>query len=214
MSSWQGSVAKRSCLLAAGAIFALLLVVACSSEPGGQAVTPSSTNTPSPAPQVTPTPTDVWGSLQLRTPYPYTTPLPPPQRTALDGTYVKTEPYKDEHVHCLRCPDYLAEGGTWLLSLDRGVFRIFHEATGWRSLGSFTVAGDRLWLFNDPNCTDGVGIYTWKLEDGALTLQVIDDECAIKQRGVNLASLPWLSCQPPSIEAGVTNHWPKPPGCR
>jgi len=214
MSSWQGSVAKKCGLLAAGVMVVLLLAVACSSKPSVPAVTPSSTNTPSPAPQVTPAPTDIWSALHLRTPYPYTTPLPPPQRTVLDGTYVKTEPYKGEHVHCLRCPDYLAEGGTWLLSLDRGVFRIFHEATGWHSLGSFTVVGDRLWLFNDPVCTYDVGVYTWKLEDRALILQLVDDECAIKQRALNFTNLPWLSCQPPSIEAGVTDHWPKPPGCR
>jgi len=205
---------KRIDLLAVGAIAILLLAVACSSEPGGQADSPLSTNAPSPVPQTMPAPTDAWLALHQRMPYPYTTPLPPPQRTALDGTYVKAEPVKGEHVHCLRCPDYLAEGGTWLLSLDRGVFRIFHEATGWRSLGSFAVAGDRLWLFNDPVCTGETGVYTWKLEDRTLTVQVVDDECAIKLRGLNLASLPWLSCRPPSVEAGVTDHWPKPPGCR
>jgi len=214
MSSWRGHLAKRCGLLATGALGALLLAVICSCGPGGRGATPLPTSMSSPIPQTTPAPTDVWSALHQRTPYPYTTPLPPPQRTALDGTYVKTEPYKGEHVHCLRCPDYLAEGGTWLLSLDRSVFRIFHEATGWRSLGSFTVEGDRLWLFNDPVCPDEVGVYTWKLEDRALTFEIVDDECAIRLRELNLTSLPWLSCQPPSVEAGVTDHWPKPPGCR
>jgi hypothetical protein len=214
VNSWPGHIVKRSGLFAACALVALLLAVACSSEPGGQAVAAPSTNTPFSAPQVTPAPTDIWTALHMRTPYPFTTPLPPSQRTVLDGTYVKTEPYKGEHVHCLRCPDYLAEGGTWLLSLDRGVFRIYHEATGWDSLGSFTVVGDRLWLFNDPVCTYDIGVYTWKLEGDALVFHLVGDECAIKQRALNFTNLPWQSCQPPSIEAGVTDHWPKPAGCR
>lgn len=34
-----------------------------------------------------------------------------------------------------------------------------------------------------------------------------EDKYAIALRAINLAKLPWLSCQPPDIESGATNHW-------
>jgi len=169
---------------------------------------------PAPASQAAPTPTDVWSALLQRTPFPFATPLPPPTRTILDGTYAKLDPKEGTPVPCRRCPDYKPEGGIWKLQLDNGVFRIYHQVTGWRSIASFTVSQDRIYLFNDPYCPDAVGAYKWKLESGTLTLEVIEDECAIHQRAVNLTSLPWLSCRPPNGEAAVTDHWPKPPGCQ
>jgi hypothetical protein len=87
------------------------------------------------------------------------------------------------------------------------------EGTGWRSIASLTLSGDRLALFNDPNC-DVVGVYTWKLEERALTLKVIADECAIHLWAMNLTSLPSLSCQPSNTEAAVTDRWLKLPGCQ
>jgi len=203
-------------LPALSAIVILLLIVACSPGPTAQPSIPGiATSTPTPANSpVAPTPTDSWSALLQRTPFPYTTPLPAPTRTILDGTFTKLDPRDAPHVPCRRCPDYAPEGGIWKLHLDNGVFRIFHKDTGWRSIASFTVSGNRLMLFNDPYCTDVVGTYTWKLEERALTLQVIEDECAIRLRAMNLTSLPWLSCQPPNAEAAVTDHWFKPPGCQ
>ncbi len=80
---------------------------------------------------------------------------------------------------------YPAEGGIWLLHLDKGVYRILstRSLNGWRSLGSVTVDGDQLILFNDPHCMDAIGIYAWKLERGQLVLELIDDECADGWRG-------------------------------
>lgn len=166
-------------------------------------------------------PTSVWSELQQRTPYPFTIPLPPPTPTILDGTYTKFELKESPPVPCRRCPDYAPEGGIWKLRLDKGVFRIFHEVTEWRSLGSFIVTRDelsspksgQLLLANDPVCQEVVGVYTWKLEEGKLILKMIEDKCAIRLRAMNLTNLPWLSCQPPSTEAAITDHWPKPPGC-
>jgi hypothetical protein len=159
------------------------------------------------------TPTDVWFGLFQKTPYPYHTPLPPPRPTILDGTYTKFELKEGTPVPCKRCPDYAPEGGTWKLSLDKGVFRIFHEVTGWRSLGSYTVSGDQLVLVNDPYCPYVVGTYQWKLEQSEFILEEIEDTCSIGLRAMNLTNLPWLSCHPPSTEAAITDHWPKPPGC-
>jgi hypothetical protein len=51
-------------------------------------------------------------------------------------------------------------------------FRIFHQATGWQSVGSFILSKDRrtadtadqMVLLNDPNCPEYVAIYAgrWK----------------------------------------------------
>jgi hypothetical protein len=167
------------------------------------------------------TPTGAWFGALHRSPYPYLLTLPEPKRTVFDGTYTKVELKESPPVHCLRCPDYAPEGGIWKLSLDRGVFRICHEATGWRSIGSFIATRDRwtsgapdqILLFNDPTCPDAIGLYAWRLDEGQLVLGVIDDTCAIHLRAMNLTNLPWQSCQPPSTEAGITDHWQKPPGC-
>jgi hypothetical protein len=165
------------------------------------------------APSPSSTPEDRWTSLLQLRPYPYTAPLPPSSSSRLDGTYVKVDLSQAEHVHCLRCPDYLPEAGLWKLNLDRGVFRIYYEVTGWRSLGSFTTAGDEMQVFNDPNCPDLTGAYHWRLADGKLIFSVIEDECSIQLRAANLTKQPWLSCRPPNREAMVTDHWAKPQGC-
>jgi hypothetical protein len=159
------------------------------------------------------TPTDAWSALLQRSPYPYASPLPPPTPTLLDGTYTKVELKQGTPVPCRRCPDYSPEGGVWKLNLDKGAFRIFHPATGWRSMGSFTVSGNQLALANDPTCPSTIGTYTWRLEEGELILSEVEDDCAIHVRATNLTNLPWLSCYPPKVEAAATDRWPKPPGC-
>jgi hypothetical protein len=194
-------------LFASLSMILVLSIVGCYSP---QSVALPGTPEPSPADA---TPTDVWSGLFQKTPYPYHTPLPPPTQTPLDGTYTKFELKEGTPVPCKRCPDYAPEGGIWKLNFDRGIFRVFHEVTGWRSLGSYSILGDQLVLVNDPYCPDVVGTYTWQLQAGELILKEVEDECAIRLRAMNLTQLPWRSCRPPSGEAGVTDHWPKPPGC-
>lgn len=205
---------RRLRAIATLAVLGFLLTAGCSWVRGEPAPAPG-------RPEIAGTPTDVWSSALQKTPYPYTLPLPAPEQTVLDGTYTKVELKESPPVHCLRCPDYAPEGGVWKLNLDRGVFRILHEATGWHSLGSFVLSRDRrtagtvdqLVLFNDPNCPEYVATYAWSLEEGALILEAIEDSCSIHLRAMNLTNLPWLPCQPPNIEAGITDHWQKPPGC-
>jgi hypothetical protein len=81
-------------------------------------------------------------------------------------------------------------------------------------MGSYTLSGDQITFFNDPNCIDDVGVYAWKLEQGQLTLKEMKDDCAIRMRATNFANRPWLLCQPPNIEAAITDHWQKPSVCR
>ncbi|MFZ5918675.1 MAG: hypothetical protein ACOYZ7_17205 [Chloroflexota bacterium] len=206
---------KRWLVAASTVTGMLVLLVGCSRNIGDVPQNTPQTSLPSP------TPTDAWVAALHNNPYPYLLPLPEPKRTAVDGTYTKVESKDTPPVHCLRCPDYAPEGGVWKLYLDQGVFHIFHQATGWQSVGSFIVTRDRwtsgapdqMLLFNDPTCPDAIGLYGWRLEDGNLILEVIDDTCAIHLRAMNLTNLPWLSCYPPNIEAGITDHWPKPAGC-
>lgn len=155
----------------------------------------------------------IWTELLQKNPFPHTAPLPSSDPTVLDGTYAKFDPKKTPPVPCRRCPDYVPEGGIWKLNLGKGVFRIFHEFTGWRSIGSFVVDGERVQLFNDPTCIEVSGSYTWKLKEGRLGLQVVEDKCAIGMRAKNLTQLLWISCQATSMEAGFSDPWHKLPGC-
>jgi hypothetical protein len=174
-----------------------------------------------PAPSAT-APLEGWPALLTRQPFPYLLALPDAEPSVLDGTYVKVEPARGEPVHCLRCPDYAREPGLWKLQLDKGVYRIYYGGRSWSSLGSFLVTHDRiskvedpdkLLLFNDPNCTDIVGVYRWQQTEDGLRLEVVDDTCSYRLRAANLTSLPWLACQPPNQEAAITDHWAKPEGC-
>ncbi len=128
------------------------------------------------------------------TPYPYSTPLPPANRTPLDGLYRKLEPVDALHTpnpeagvwmphprlegrRWLKPVPYPLEGGLWMLQLDRGVFHINHPETGWRSFGSFTTSEGRIAFFNDPFCLDAVGRYEWRLAGSELVLELIGDDC-------------------------------------
>jgi hypothetical protein len=212
-------VAARSCAICrARGICVLLLLLALLAgcvplpPPSASPLATATLGAARGAAQATPT-EDRWSMLFQSTPYPYTAPLPSSSSSPLDGTYVKTDLSQAEHVHCLRCPDYLPEAGLWKLNLDHGIFRIYYEGTGWRSLGSFTIAGDELQVFNDPNCPDVTGAYHWRIADGQLTFSVVEDECSTQLRAANLTKQPWLSCRPPNREAMITDHWAKPPGC-
>ncbi|MGD2148898.1 MAG: hypothetical protein PVH41_19555 [Anaerolineae bacterium] len=196
--------------LAIGLAGALLVALACScapESPGDEGVLSS------PAPQSTVTAAESWLALLEKRPHPYATPLPDGGATVLDGIYVKLEPKEGTPVPCRRCPDYLPEGGIWRLSLNGGVFHIFHQATRWQSLGSFSVDGERLYLFNDPTCFRLTGVYGWEKVEGGLDLTVVEDGCQVDRRARSFSGMVWESCQPPSTEAATTGHWRVPLGC-
>jgi hypothetical protein len=174
---------------------------------------PTPTDGAAVTPAVTAAPSDRWADLLQQTPYPYASPLPLAVRSAVDGVYAKLDPSPKPEVNCLRCPDYLPEGGIWRIFFDKGIYRIYYDVTGWRILGSYTVDGERLLLFNDPNCANTTGVYSWALQEGRLTLAAVEDACAIGLRAANLAHVPWQSCHPPNQEAGISDHWSRPPGC-
>jgi hypothetical protein len=193
----------------------LVILGACLPSNPTPTAAPASTPLKSPPtaeePARTPVPTreDRWPEFLKHTPIPWTTPLPPYEATALDGTYVKNDPSEQMWWNCARCPDFRPAGGVWRLQLDRGIYRIYYTVTGWRSLGSFTVEGDRLVLFNDPHCSSEVGEYTWLLEDGRLKLAEVQDPCPsnLPMRANNLTRQDWLACPAPGA-AGTP-----PPEC-
>jgi hypothetical protein len=78
----------------------------------------------------------------------------------------------------VRCPPYRLALGEDTLELEKGEFRVSHEGTGYLAVGHYTVAGDRITFFNDPNCSAARGTYSWSLEEGVLELEVVDDDCA------------------------------------
>jgi hypothetical protein len=119
------------------------------------------------------------------------------------------------------------EGGLWTLYLDKGVFKVFQQDTDFQAVGSFVASGNRLTVFNDPFCEEDltmVGTYSWEMDDNSLMLSAIQDSCSIGLRAKNLTLTRWiktpidpgqraLTCQPPNREAGITDHWKKPPYC-
>ncbi|NWG05482.1 MAG: hypothetical protein HXY35_02215 [Chloroflexi bacterium] len=185
----------------------LVLLPACAAIPSASSpATPTDTQPPG-------IPTDIWNALFQRTPVPWTTPLPPLKATDIDATYVKINPRQATPFPCKRCPDYALEGGLWKFSLNKGIFRIYYTMNGWRSLGSYTISGDHIYLFNDPYCNWDTGEYIWKLEGGVLVFTEVNDPCSQGLRAANLTDQPWLSCTPPNVEAMITDHWQKPEGC-
>ena len=206
------SIKPSSFLLAI--VFAMpLMLAACLSVDFVPPTTPAAPSA-TPAPAATVTDSRLTWLLQ-QTPYPYTTPLPPALSTVLDGIYTKLDPLGSdqdtlpegrvsmphpvrEGVFWLKPVPYPLAGGAWILQLDKGVFRVFHETSGWRTLGSFTVSGDRIEFFNDPTCYYAVGSYRWALESSQLTLEAIADECDGRVLGggglriMNFTEHPWI----------------------
>jgi hypothetical protein len=152
-------------------------------------------------------------------PVAFTTPLPDEKWTPIDGTYAKLDPSDPQWWACRRCADYRPAGGIWKLQFNKGVMRIYYDVTGWRSIASYAIRDNRLYLFNDPYCPEEVGEYNWSLDDKwglknrSLNLNMIKDSCSINLRGENLSAQTWESCQPPNAITGASDHWHKTPGC-
>ncbi|HLF89861.1 MAG TPA: hypothetical protein VI451_13005 [Anaerolineales bacterium] len=162
---------------------------------------------PSPAP----TPMDSgWDALLQSQPVPHLKPLPESVSGPFDGTYAKLVSAPPQWWKCYRCADYRVSGGIWKLQFDQGVMRIYYDATGWHSLGSFTISGDQVSIFNDPWCPDEEGQYTWQLRDGSLQLTPIEDGCAFELRAATLSEQPWQACTPEADTPGCQGNFTLP----
>jgi len=156
----------------------------------------------------------------LLLPYPYLSPTPPPTtETVLDGTYIRTLTLRDVGgariglpFRCLRCPPYRIDAGVSTIMFWHGAYFLHHQMSGFRTQGSFVVDGDRVTLFNDPNCSSVRGTYVWRLDGTLLRLKVVDDTCAFEgERAIDLASDPWTKI--PICRREVSNLWPGILGC-
>ena len=154
-----------------------------------------------------------WEQVLTFEPYGYLRAIPSPVSTPVDGVYGKLESGEPQWWRCARCPDFRLSGGNWRLMLHQGTLRMYYEVTGFSTVSSYDVAGAELLLYNDPHCPYETGEYTWQLKRGELSLSEIRDPCAVHLRAANLIHQVWRSCQPPNPEAGVTDHWIRPPAC-
>src|SRR5215204_2810550 len=99
----------------------------------------------------------------LLLPYPFLSPTPPPStRTVLAGTYLRVLTLRDVGgariglpFRCLRCPPYRIDAGVSTMMFWRGAWFLHHQMSDFKTQGSFVVDGDRVTLFNDPNCPQG-----------------------------------------------------------
>jgi hypothetical protein len=152
-------------------------------------------------------------------PYPYTKPTPAPVPTEIDGTYMLILTLEDLGgasnalpFPCARCLPYARDPGVVTLIFFEGAYFVDHQMSGFHSTGHFEVDGERLTLFNDPNCTRVRGTYRWQLDGGSLRLEAVDDPCAFEgERAIDLASDVWTKI--PICRREVQHLWPGILGC-
>jgi hypothetical protein len=152
-------------------------------------------------------------------PYPYTTPTPAPVPTEIDGTYMLILTLEDLGganaalpFPCRRCLPYARDPGVMTLIFFDGAYFVDHQMSGFRASGHYEVDGNRLTLFNDPNCSRVRGSYTWRMDGRSLQLEVVDDPCAFEgERATDLASDAWRKI--PVCRREVMHLWPGILGC-
>lgn len=185
---------------------------------------------PSPAPiAASPSPTPAGDEVLKATsiedlpitmrPYPYTDPAPPPVATPIDGTYMLILTLEDLGgannalpFPCRRCLPYARDPGVTTLIFFQGAYFVDHQMAAFHATGHYTVEGNRLTLFNDPNCSRERGTYSWTLRGGSLHLGVIDDTCAYEgERATDLATDAWTRI--PVCKREVAHLWPGILGC-
>jgi hypothetical protein len=152
-------------------------------------------------------------------PYPYTKPAPPPVATEIDGTYMLILTLEDlggaNHAlpfPCVRCLPYARHPGVLTLIFFDGAYFVDHQMSGFHAAGHYEVEGNRLTLFNDPNCSRVQGTYRWQLDGASLRLKAVDDTCAFEgERATDLASDVWTRI--PVCRREVHHLWPGILGC-
>jgi hypothetical protein len=138
----------------------------------------------------------------LLLPYPFLSPTPPPStRTVLDGTYLRVLTLRDVGgariglpFRCLRCPPFRIDAGVSTIMFWHGAWFLHHQMSDFKTQGSFVVEGDRVTLFNDPNCPQGEGVYRFEKTTHGLRFETIDDECPWSgERADDLTRVPWTN---------------------
>lgn len=145
--------------------------------------------------------------------------MPPRAATPIDGTYVRIVSLADVGgpliglpYRCLRCPPYRVDPGLTTLIFYEGRYFLHHQLSGFKALGHYTIDGDRIRMFNDPNCSGMAGEYSWRLQGGALAFQPIDDTCAFgNERAHDLTVVSWTRV--PACHRRMIGLWPGFLGC-
>jgi hypothetical protein len=197
-------------------VAAIVLLTDVGPLPASPEASPSSEPRAGDTPLVAETLDDLPATLR---PYPYTDPAPAPVPTEIDGTYMLILTLEDLGgpsnalpFPCRRCLPYARDPGVLTLIFFDGAYFVDHQMSGFHATGHYTVEGNRLTLFNDPNCSRTRGIYTWQLDGGSLRLKTVDDPCAFQgERATDLASDMWTRI--PACKREVHHLWPGILGC-
>jgi hypothetical protein len=152
-------------------------------------------------------------------PYPFMSPTPPPTSSALDGTYLRAITLQQVGGariglpnRCLRCPPFRIDAGISTLIFTRGAYYLHHHLSGFRTMGSFVVDGDRVTLFNDANCPQKPGIYEFEITAHGLRLRVVEDDCPYAgERAGDLMVTIWTRI--PACVRRIQNLWPGEVAC-
>jgi hypothetical protein len=213
------SISRLAPYAVAGASLLVATIVIISNL-GAPAVTPAASTSPSPRKGaetlVAETLDDLPATLK---PYPYTKPTPAPVPTGIDGTYMLILTLEDlggaENslpFPCRRCLPYARDPGVMTLIFFDGAYFVDHQMSGFHATGHYEVDGNRLTLFNDPNCSRVRGTYTWQMDGRSLQLEAVDDPCAFQgERANDLTSDVWTKI--PICRREVNHLWPGILGC-
>ena len=230
----------RRRLAAAGSVLLLLMAACTTSSAAGSDPSPTpaaaqdpSTQTSSPGPEAGSKDGKVFDSSHAAhpyefnninkfevppedMPYPYTTPTPPPDRTAIDGTYMRILTLEDTDgllpFRCLRCPPYFPNAGVSTLAMSRGNYWVNHQLSGFRGLGMYTVDGNRVTFFNDPWCPQDHGTYRWSVRHDELLLEPVSSTCPYeKARTDDFTTGHWIHIRPCIYRIELL--WPGPVAC-
>jgi hypothetical protein len=152
-------------------------------------------------------------------PYPFMSPTPPPEPSVLDGTYLRTLTLRDVGgariglpYRCLRCPPFRIDAGGTTLIFTRGAYYLHHQLSGFRTMGSFVIQGDRVTLFNDANCPQTPGIYAFEVTAHGLRFRVVEDDCPFSgERSFDLMVRPWTRVS--ACVRRIANLWPGEVAC-
>jgi len=156
----------------------------------------------------------------LLLPYPFLSPTPPPStRTVLDGTYLRVLTLRDVGgariglpFRCLRCPPYRIDAGVSTIMFWHGAWFLHHQMSDFKTQGSFVVHGDRVTLFNDPNCPQGEGVYRFERSAHGLRFETIDDECPWSgERADDLTRVQWTNVH--VCARWIKSLWPGAVAC-
>lgn len=186
-------------LVGAVVVLSALVAAACADDPGERGAAPEERTRP---------------TVAVGEPYPYSEPAPPEEPTPLDGLFTRTITIRragGPPIYCQRCAPWRLDAGAAELQFDRGRFfaafepirveidcrsatlgRECKHPPGFEVSGHFRTDGDRLELFNDPNCIGMTGTYRWSIEAGSLVLEEVADRCPfVRLRAKYLTAEPW-----------------------